>query len=629
MKILSKSCNIRIFFSLFGFLLTGILGCIQPSLFASNHQYFKKILIRSDTSFYFSAPPFPTDILIKHLEGTEYYPIPYKYHSLLVEMEVPSDSCSYNFCLAGLSDTWSGWQRQAFREYLHLPQGSYTLKVKVREREQAIIDVLPFHFRIRPPWYVSPMVLIIYGLFLFFALFIIIRIWSYRFAREKFKLEKIINERTEEMIREKDKTEDLLANVLPKDTADELKKDGKAAKKKFKMVTVLFSDIQGFTKLAEQMNPEALIDELDKFFFHFDSVVEKYNIEKIKTIGDAYMCAGGLPNKNRTNPVEVVLAALEMQKYMQNLHEKSKDLNLNFWDIRIGIHTGAVIAGVVGHKKLSYDIWGDTVNTASRMESSGEPGKINISGSTYELIKDFFICEYRGKMPVKYKGEIDMYFVKGIRPELSVDIMGVPNDTFQVQLQMLRLLDLEEDLLEKMEKELPPNLYYHNVKHTIHVYTQVELLGRALGVTEEEMLILRTAGLLHDAGMVTDYVRHEETACEMAREMLPQYRYTDRQIGDICRLIMATAHPPKPANLLEMIICDANLDYFGRADYLSLSRDLYREKKERDLVGSWEAWKANQVEFLQNHDFYTDIARRLREISMEEQVKLLEDSRME
>ena len=218
---------------------------------------------------------------------------------------------------------------------------------------------------------------------------------------------------------------------------------GKANKIKYNFVTVLFSDIQGFTKIAEEMNPEFLIDELDKFFFYFDSVVEKYGIEKIKTIGDAYMCAGGIPEKNRTNPVEVILAALEMKAYMTRLKLGPELEGMKFWDIRIGIHTGTVVAGVVGQKKLSFDIWGDTVNTASRMESSGEAGKINISGTTYEFVKDFFECEYRGKMPVKYKGEIEMYFVKGIIPELC-DENGGPNRKFIVKMQMIKLQDIEE-----------------------------------------------------------------------------------------------------------------------------------------------------------------------------------------
>ena len=232
--------------------------------------------------------------------------------------------------------------------------------------------------------------------------FLLIQLVIYKYLVSRFKrklkvLEDLLNKRNEDLKKVNEKTEALLANVLPKNTADEIMAKGKATKIKYNFVTVLFSDIQGFTQIAEEMNPEVLIDELDKFFFHFDSVVEKYRIEKIKTIGDAYMCAGGIPEKNRTNPVEVIMAALEMQQYMNKLKESSLLQGMKYWDIRIGIHTGTVIAGVVGHKKLSYDIWGDTVNTASRMESSGEAGKINISGTTYEFVKDFFICEHGGK----------------------------------------------------------------------------------------------------------------------------------------------------------------------------------------------------------------------------------------
>ena len=234
------------------------------------------------------------------------------------------------------------------------------------------------------------------------------------------RLEELIAERTEELQHEKEKSDNLLANMLPKGTAAEIMSKGKQQRRKYNFVTVLFSDIQGFTRIAEEMNPEVLIDELDRFFFHFDSVAEKYRIEKIKTIGDAYMCAGGIPERNRTNPVEVVLAALEMQKYMRDNERMTRPIHAaRFWDIRVGIHTGTVIAGVVGHKKITYDIWGDTVNTASRMESSGEAGKINISGTTYEFVKEYFTCDYRGRMPVKYKGDLDMYFVTGIRPELT------------------------------------------------------------------------------------------------------------------------------------------------------------------------------------------------------------------
>jgi len=216
---------------------------------------------------------------------------------------------------------------------------------------------------------------------------------------------------------ENEKLNALIANMLPKSIADELITNGKVTRVKYDFVTVMFSDIHEFTKIAETMSPETLVDELDKFFSIFDSVIEKYGIEKIKTIGDAYMCAGGIPEKNITNPITVVRAGLEIMAYMRKLKEEG----MKFWNIKIGIHTGPVVAGVIGQKRLSYDIWGDTVNTANHIGSSGEIGKINISETTYEYVKDFFDCSYRGKIPVKYKGDLDIYFVDGIKPELCDD----------------------------------------------------------------------------------------------------------------------------------------------------------------------------------------------------------------
>ncbi len=212
--------------------------------------------------------------------------------------------------------------------------------------------------------------------------------------------------------RERQKSDELLLNILPLSTAIELKEKGSATPQSYKMVSVLFTDFKGFTNIASQMTPEDVIKELDYCFLAFDEIIEKYNLEKIKTIGDAYMCAGGLPLPNTTNPIDAVRAGLEIQAFMQGFIEQKKAQGKESWEIRLGIHTGEVIAGVVGKKKFAYDIWGDAVNVASRMESSGEVGKVNISESTYELVKDYFECEYRGKVYAKNKGDIDMYFVK-------------------------------------------------------------------------------------------------------------------------------------------------------------------------------------------------------------------------
>lgn len=229
------------------------------------------------------------------------------------------------------------------------------------------------------------------------------------FNRYKFirKTKRIIED-------EKALSEKLLLNILPEETAEELKKNGTATPKHYDMVSVLFTDFKGFTKIAEKLTPQQLVEELNTCFLEFDNIINKHKLEKIKTIGDAYMAAGGIPVANTSNAYDIVMAGLEIKEYMENLKKEREAAGLDYWELRIGIHTGPVIAGVVGKNKFAYDIWGDAVNTASRMESSGIPGKVNISGSTYELIKDEFECTYRGKIQAKNKGEIDMYIVEGI-----------------------------------------------------------------------------------------------------------------------------------------------------------------------------------------------------------------------
>jgi adenylate cyclase len=211
--------------------------------------------------------------------------------------------------------------------------------------------------------------------------------------------------------KEKKRSDDLLLNILPSEVAEELKEKGSADAKMFDDVTVMFTDFKGFTTIAERLSPKELVGEINYCFSAFDNIIHKYGIEKIKTIGDSYMAAGGLPVENKTHAKDVVNAAIEINKFMEEHKQQRMKEGKEIFEIRIGIHTGPVVAGIVGIKKFAYDIWGDTVNLASRMESSGEAGKVNISGSTYELVKNDFTCTHRGKIQAKNKGEVDMYFV--------------------------------------------------------------------------------------------------------------------------------------------------------------------------------------------------------------------------
>jgi adenylate cyclase len=389
---------------------------------------------------------------------------------------------------------------------------------------------------------------------------------------------------------------------------------------RFNMATVLFANIHGFTKNTENDNSQVLMDQLDSIMYNFDCIVQKYKIEKIKTIGDTLMCAGGIPVKNITNPVEVVIAALEMQEVISKLDKKTNGNKI--WDLKMGIHTGAVMASILRQKKVSYDIKGDTVNIATRMESSADLGHIVISANTYELIKEFFVCEYFGKMPIKYHGDIEMYVVKGLKPELSVDELGnMPNDNFRTRFGLIQFTDIQEILLDKLEKELPKYLYYHNIKHTVDVVTEVELIGWGERVSDEEILLLKTAALFHDAGHTIAYDNHEYHGTVLARDFLPKFNYTQAQIDRICELIMATKLPPKPKNLLEKIMCDSDLDYLGRADFIPVSNMLYQELKEQNKIGTLNDWNKLQLKFISGHQYFTKTAQSLREVNKQKQIE--------
>ncbi len=212
--------------------------------------------------------------------------------------------------------------------------------------------------------------------------------------------------------KEKNRSDDLLLNILPSEVASELKLTGAAGTKSFNNVTVMFADFVNFTRITERMSPEALVMEIHTCFSAFDHILQKHKVEKIKTIGDAYLCAGGLPVPDPDHATNVVKAAIDIMAYMQERARLKESINDIPFQLRIGIHSGPVVAGIVGVKKYAYDIWGDTVNIAARMEQNSLPGRINLSSKTHELIKDKFNCSYRGKIEAKNKGQIDMYFLE-------------------------------------------------------------------------------------------------------------------------------------------------------------------------------------------------------------------------
>lgn len=524
--------------------------------------------------------------------------------------------------------------------YSNLKPGTYVFNVWAANSdgvwcdEPAKIEIIiasPFW----ATWWFISFIIIIFGILVFVIYILRIKAINSQKERLAFLVDKrtqtitIQKEQIEKQKREleieKEKTEKLLYNILPAETAEELKNKGKARTRFYRMVTVMFTDIKGFTQIAETYKPADLVKRLDNMFREIDKIVEKYQLEKIKTIGDAYMAAGGVPLRDKENPVNAVLAALEIQQFIEK--EKLRNPLEDPWELRIGLHTGDVIAGVIGTKRIAYDIWGNTVNVAQRMEMASDCGKVNISGATFEYIKPYFDCTYRGKVAAKNKGEIDMYYIDGIKPHLSKGGLGIlPNQKFKdyVNLHIYSSINYrkaERHIMKILQAELSPNLHYHGIHHTNDVVEAAERLAIMEGVLDEDIFVLKSAATYHDAGFVEQYDKNEHIGARMAEEILPLYGYTEAQVNTVKELIYATIIPHDPKNRLQQIICDADLDYLGRDDFHQIADNLRRELRDHGKINSDRMWDEIQVKFLTAHKYFTKSAIKLRQAKKEKHIE--------
>ncbi|MBL4667727.1 MAG: hypothetical protein JKY30_00485 [Flavobacteriales bacterium] len=598
------------------------------------------------TQFYLFNKPVkvgPNQILKKYISKLD--EVVLKYRENVISFEFAALHFSYplknqhKYMLENFDEEWVEIGNNRRANYTNLDPGEYVFKVKVANSDGVWSEqVAKIRVVVEPPFWRTLWFVIIF--YILSPLLMIYGIIKYRINQEKVHkelLEVQVLDRTREVIRqkellevEKDKAEKLLLNILPAETAEELKAKGKATARKYRMTSIMFTDFKSFTKIAEVLKPEKLVTELDNYFKKFDEIIDKYDVEKIKTIGDAYMCAGGIPIRNKSNPIDIVLAGLEIQRFMKVYNKAKEEGGEKGWGLRIGVHTGPVIAGVVGIKRFAYDIWGDSVNIASRIEAASSVGKVNISGVTYELVKEFFTCEYRGEIKAKNKGKIDMYFVHSIKPELSIDGKGVvPNELFQKYIDLhiyssIHYRKAEKYIVERLKKELSNNLHYHDLRHTTDVCAAVERLALMEGIEGDDIFLLKTAALYHDAGFVKQYANNEDIGADLAEEVLPRFGYTQDQIDKIRGLIQATKVPQQPQTHLQQIICDADLDYLGGDEFHPIADKLKRELMERDIISSDKQWDELQVKFLEAHTYFTKTAiglRRVNKLARIEEVK--------
>lgn len=369
-------------------------------------------------------------VTFSDLEKFTYTPqnlkIPYKLNNVTIdfnatETALPQDVL-YQYKLEGYSKDWSPPSNISKATFGNILEGDYELKIKAKSPFGIWSEPFSYHFTVLPPWYRTWWAYMLYGLSTLGVFYSIILWRTAQLRKQRNELEQIVTERTVQLVAAKKKSDELILNILPEQVAEELKEKGKAKTEAIDSATIIFTDFVNFTKVTSLLTPKELVEEIDYCYQGFEKIVSKYNVEKIKTIGDSFMAAGGVPTPNKTHPQDVVNAALEIVAFIENYKQKRAQEGRPSFGIRIGIHTGPVIAGIVGSKKFAYDIWGDTVNVASRMESKDEEGRINISEDTYQLIKENFICTPRGKLAVKGKDEtIPMYFVEGKMPEYQTN----------------------------------------------------------------------------------------------------------------------------------------------------------------------------------------------------------------
>lgn len=408
----------------------------------------------------------------------------------------------------------------------------------------------------------------------------------------------------------------LLRNIFPPNVLEELDTKGKFTPKKVDKGVVLFTDFVAFTKLSKNIKPIELLKELEIYFKKFDDIIDRYKLEKIKTIGDAYMALAGVTETNSHPAIRAILAALEIRDFVRNKKQIALANNNNAWDIRIGLHSGPLVAGIIDAKKISFDVWGDTVNIASRAEQNSTANNITITSVIAEDIKTYFDIEYRGQVGIKYGDYVDMYFVNQLKAQYSLFNEGEnPNrelrqkcDLFPMDFELARA-----HVLRKLKSNLPIQLDYHNIKHTLNVEKSAIRLGHIIGVSAEEMVLLRTAALFHDSGYIFQYEDNEKFGKQLAHTILPDYGYSAEQINIICEIIETTKREAEPKTLLQKIMCDADLDYLGRADYYIVARTLRKEMENYDQHLTDIEWVNFQLDYLENvHQYYTQTSKNIR-----------------
>lgn len=409
----------------------------------------------------------------------------------------------------------------------------------------------------------------------------------------------------------------LLSNIFPIAVLEDLRDNGKFSPKRFENGVILFTDFVDFSIKAKNIKPIRLLKKLEYYFTRFDEIMARYKLEKVKTIGDAYMALAGVTENHPEPEIRACLAAIEIRDFMQTERNIARALGRDYWEVRVGIHCGPLVAGIIGSSKISFDVWGDSVNIAARAEQGSKPGHITVTEEILNKVKLHFITESRGEVAIhKRGGSIPMHYLIKINPEHTLpDDENVASGALRMKCG-LSSIDFElmrRDITNRLRSLLPEDLVYHDINHTLNVEKAAIRFARLEGVDDESILLLRTAVLYHDAGFIWRYDHNEDFAILLAQSNLPRFGYTNSQIKIVTEIIASTKNGSSPSGPLQQIMCDADHDYLGRADYYNVVRKLRVEMENYGKKMDDKEWVMFQLKYLEDvHRFRTETAKNIR-----------------
>lgn len=410
---------------------------------------------------------------------------------------------------------------------------------------------------------------------------------------------------------------DLLTNIFPDQILNDLNSYGKYSPKRVENGVVMFTDFVDFSRKSKHLKPIEIVKKLEFYFNKFDEIIQRYKLEKIKTIGDSYMALAGVTESFDLPAVRACLAALEIREFMDNERLLARAMKREFWEIRVGIHMGPLVAGIIGTDKMSFDVWGDTVNLASRAEQISWPGQITITAKVAEAISPYFDLENRGEIEItKRGGREQMFFLQFIKDDFCLYGEGIhPSTELRISCGLIAVdfISMRKEILNRLKTSLPEDLIYHDIEHTIGVEKAAIRLARLEGLDEEATLLLRTAALYHDAGFIFQYEDNEQYGIKMAQSSLPKFGFNKKQIEIVSEIIQSTRLKVEPTTTLEKLMSDADHDYFGRADYYMIADGLKLELEAQGMEFTEASWIDYQLAYLENkHRYFSDSSINIR-----------------